>query len=258
LSNIRNWAKKAADQGAEFIVFPELSAMGFLLDRRAYTFGQPIPGPATEALVSIAEEVGAIIAAGFVEECQGRFYNAHVLASPTGIVGKYRKTHINPYESPFYSEGNHLGVFDTGKARVGVSICNDNLYPENLTVLALKGAEILVMPFAYGNGNHNAWLASAACAAYRTRGLDLGCFVIAVNNAGPVHVPDGRTNHYPGGAFISDPEGEIVAQTEGMGPEEKMVVATLKAENLQNRRSVPHFTLRLRRPELYGMVSEML
>lgn len=257
LENISRWAAKAGTRGAELVVFPELSITGFWLFRDAYTLAQPVPGPATDSLVEIAAQANLMISAGIVEECEGRFYNTQVIVSAAGLIGKYRKTHINPYESPYYSEGNNLPVFDIGKARVGISICNDNLYPENLTVLALKGAEILVMPFAYGGSNHNQWLASTACAAYRTRGLDLGCYVIAVNNAGPVPTPHGDTYRYPGGAFISDPEGELVAQTEGMGPEEKMIVSTLSGKRLHDRRSVPHFTLRLRRPELYGKVSEL-
>lgn len=258
LENIRQWSAKAKEQGAELVVFPELSVTGFWLHRDAHRYAQPVPGPATDTLVQIASEMGVLLVAGISEECQGRYYNTHVLVSPSGILGTYRKTHINPYESPYYYEGNSLSVFDIGKARVGISICNDNLYPENLAVLALKGAEVLLMPFAYGGSNHNLWLASSACAAYRTRGLDLGCFVVAVNNAGPVPTPDGETNRYPGGAFVSDPEGEIVARTQGMGPGEKMLVADLRAKALHDRRSVPHFTLRLRRPELYGRVSELL
>ena len=118
LETIRRWSGKAKEQGAELVVFPELSVIGFWLHRQAHRYAQPVPGPATDSLVQTASEMGVLLAAGISEECQGRFYNTHVLVSPSGILGTYRKTHINPYESPYYYEGNSLPVFDIGKARV--------------------------------------------------------------------------------------------------------------------------------------------
>jgi len=50
LENIRQWSAKAKEQGAELVVFPELSVTGFWLHRDAHRYAQPVPGPATDTL----------------------------------------------------------------------------------------------------------------------------------------------------------------------------------------------------------------
>ena len=55
-----------------------------------------------------------------------------------------------------------------------------------------------------------------------------------------------------GAAIIFGPDGELLphAQTERIRDE--MIVTTLDAELLAKQRSHPNFTLRTRRPELFG------
>ena len=99
-------------------------------------------------------------------------------------------------------------MFDLCGTKVGIQICYDRKYPEGSRMLALKGAEILVMPICaatYGETKlrGNTWELPLQARAYEN-----GVYVVAVNRAG---VELGR-NHI-GRSMIVDPIGaDIVAE----------------------------------------------
>ncbi|HLQ44446.1 MAG TPA: carbon-nitrogen hydrolase family protein [Planctomycetaceae bacterium] len=67
---------------------------------------------------------------------------------PHGYLGKQRKLHMSRDEVMFYKGGRDMPVFDIGKCRLGSIICYDNQFPEPARILALRGADILLMPHA--------------------------------------------------------------------------------------------------------------
>src|SRR5437764_1238222 len=75
-------------------------------------------------------------------------YNTQVLVGPDGYLGKQRKLHLSRDEAFYYKGGRELPVFDVGPYKVGVIICYDNQFPEIARVLALRGADVLLMPHA--------------------------------------------------------------------------------------------------------------
>jgi predicted amidohydrolase len=83
--------------------------------------------------------------AGLLEVEGGRLYNCYVAVTPQGFVAKHRKVHEFSRSS---TDRELFPVFDLGFARVGVSICYDNMFPELARTLALRGADILLMPHA--------------------------------------------------------------------------------------------------------------
>jgi predicted amidohydrolase len=58
--------------------------------------------------------------------------------------------------------------------------------------------------------------------------------------------------HHAGAALVFDPDGELLASTQAERIREEMVVATLDAALLAKQRALPNYTLRTRRPELFG------
>jgi predicted amidohydrolase len=108
----------------------------------------PIPGPATAALSERARRHRIWVCAGLSEREGDRIYNSAVLIDRNGhLVGKYRKTHLPIQEvEAGFTPGRELPVFDTEFGKIGMLICHDTAFPEPARVLALKGAELVLLP----------------------------------------------------------------------------------------------------------------
>ena len=132
----------------------------------------------------------------------GRLYNTALLIDPNGrIAGTYHKTHLTVGEIEMgLVPGDEFPVFETELGRIGMLVCWDLWFPEPARVLALKGADIILVPLA-GDGSiphrDHTW---------PTRAMD--------NNV--VLVVAGTTSNTPSRIISAD--GEVLAETyENMG-----------------------------------------
>jgi predicted amidohydrolase len=105
-------------------------------------------GPAAEeALAAIAKSAASHrmhVVANLREKEADRVYLTSYLIGPDGkLLGKYRKSHRLPDEP--IALGDKLPVFDTALGKVGLMIGTDNCWPEVPLVLALDGAELIVV-----------------------------------------------------------------------------------------------------------------
>ena len=105
-------------------------------------------GPSVDYLEITARKYGVWLAAGLSEMADGIVYNTQVLIGPDGYIGKQRKLHMSRDESLFYSGGSEINIFDIGKCTVGIVICYDNQFPEVARLVALRGADVILMPHA--------------------------------------------------------------------------------------------------------------
>ena len=177
---------------------------------------ETIPGEATRRLGEMAKKHNMYVVAGISELDDGIRYNTAVLIDREGeIAGKYRKTHLTFGER--LVRGIRLGtsfpVFETDFGKVGLLVCFDNHWPETARILALKGADVLVMPNAAdGRETREVW--NSRWEPYmQTRAMDNHVhFVSAVNYGGSIIVSaDGSTlavnDHWerePGGIVWAD------------------------------------------------------
>ncbi|GAB4071890.1 amidohydrolase [Ancylobacter sonchi] len=144
LARIDELAGQAArEQGAELVVFPERAVTG--LDAPA---AERLDGPAVARLVAIAARHGLHLVAGLAEEADGALYNSAVLVGPQGVIGSYRKTHLDASDHNWATPGEEWGVFDTAFGRVGLLIGHDAAFPEAGRVLALRGCDLVACPAA--------------------------------------------------------------------------------------------------------------
>jgi predicted amidohydrolase len=106
-----------------------------------------IPGPETQALVALAEELQISMVVSVAEKAEDVYYNTVLLIDPEGIYGLYRKIHLTQQDRLWASPGN-LGfpTFDTAVGRIGLATGYDVLFPETLRVLAAKGADLVCAP----------------------------------------------------------------------------------------------------------------
>jgi 5-aminopentanamidase len=78
---------------------------------------------------------------------EGKLRNTVALLEPGCPPQTYSKTHLPVLGfDNFVERGDHLNVFDTRLGKIGMIICYDLRPPEAARVLALKGAELIVLP----------------------------------------------------------------------------------------------------------------
>ena len=156
LRTILNATKKAADNHANLIVFPECSLTGYIFSSRqeALPFAETIPGPSTEKLVYLCQELRVYVIFGLLEKENDKLFNAAAFLGPQGLIGKYRKNHL-----PFLGVDRFVDIGDqpfrvhrTPIGNIGLHICYDVVFPESSRVLALLGADILALPTNFPRG----------------------------------------------------------------------------------------------------------
>jgi N-carbamoylputrescine amidase len=225
-------------------------------------------------LIQIAGRHRLTVCAGMSEKERDIVFNTQVLVGPDGLIGKQRKLHPSRDEAFYYKGGRDITVFDIGSCKVGIVICYDNQFPEIARILALRGAELLLMPHA---GRFKLWDDTAASEAaarkyshnflkkYALRARENACFAMLtdqVGRAGYVDLwPRDSENqpHHAGAALIWGPDGELLASTQEERIQEEMIVMTLDPSLLARERALANYMLRTRRPELFGeLVAEQI
>lgn len=259
--------EEAAGQGADILVLPEAGLQGYAdfalpigskeaVEQKRYYYleAETIPGPATERIAELARRHGMIIQLGLAEKALhgNAIYNSTALIGPDGVIGVYRKVH-NTFEFPYFSPGEEMPVFRTGRGQLSSIICYDLCFPELLRSYAIRGAEVVLMSTAWPMKGHD------RPTDYHGWAMDLAAqsnaffnqFWLVVSN----HCEKGAYSQkidYFGGSQIVDPTGKVVAY---LADDEGLVVhrANLQDEVLRSRTEA-FFGLNLlqdRRPERY-------
>jgi predicted amidohydrolase len=267
LAGVEEWCARAAAQQAEFVLFPELVIHGHCTPNTP-DLAEAVPdGPSTRRLIALAHQHRLFVCAGLAERERGVVYNTQVLVGPDGYLGKQRKLHMSRDENLYYRGGQDLNVFDIGACQVGIGICYDNEFPEVTRILALRGAEMLLMPHASRDKMWEDTPGSEAEARrymhdhylpFAMRAIENACYVVLADQAGRAgyvdHYPRDHPNqpHHPGAALIFGPDGSLLASSQTEYIRDEMIVATLDAAMLQQQREHPNYHIRTRRSDLFG------
>lgn len=140
------------DQKMDLVCLPEgISVIG--TGKTYFDVAEPIPGPTTRRLGQTARRLNCYIVGGIYERVGDVIYNTAVMIDRAGrLCGTYRKTHLPQGEADGgLAPGNGYPVFQTDFGTVGIMICWDLQFPEPARALALKGAEIILLPIWGGN-----------------------------------------------------------------------------------------------------------
>ncbi len=147
---------RAAAQGADLVIFPELALTGYACGDAFFDLAEPIPGESTRHLVATASRHDVHVIWGMPERgLPGVLYNSAVLVGPEGHIGTWRKHTLPGHATDhggtgafpdrrFFRLGSHSPVYDTPIGRIGMMVCYDIFFPEIARLLTLKGADLLV------------------------------------------------------------------------------------------------------------------
>lgn len=242
--------ERAAAAGAELIVFPELSFLPFLPQHPARPgfeeYAEEVPGPTTAIISRKAAELQVVVIFNLLEIHEGKTYDSSPVIDRDGrLAGLNRMVHVMEgpgfHEKGYYHPGDlGAGVFETSAGRIGVAICYDRHFPEYMRALALKSAELVVIPQAGAKGE---WPAGIFEAELQAAAFQNGYFCALANRAGKEEVVE-----FDGGSLVVDPSGQIIARAEK--EQEDILLAEIDFGLIDDCPARRHF-LKDRRPEIY-------
>jgi predicted amidohydrolase len=241
---------KAKKQGADLVIFPELSSTGYVVRDRIYELAEKIPGPSTSIMEKAAKKDGEYIIFGMPElseKTEATLYNAAVLIGPEGLIGKYRKMYLPTHsvfeEKRYFRAGYQITTLDTKLGKIGLIICYDIYFPEVTRLTRLEGAQLIVCISA-SPGIRRTFFETLTAA----RAIENTSFLAFVNLVG---VEDGL--QFWGGSRLVGPDGKILIQAKY--DEEDFVIGEV---NYADIRPVEAFvpTLRDLRPELFDKLKD--
>jgi len=230
---------QAKQDGADLIIFPELSLTGYTLqDITPLVSRRPTPDdPTFRHLLDASREIDMVV--GFVDEdTRHRFFIAAAYLSQGEVLHVHHKVYLPTYglfdEGRFFAWGDSIRAFDTRFGRVGILICEDFWHASPPYLLWLDGADILLLTSASpGRGlTDQSKLESARWVEHINRAY-ASLFTNFVAHSNRVGFEDGLL--FWGGATIFDPDGQLVAQ----GPyfEEALTLAEIDLNQLHRTRS---------------------
>ncbi len=244
-------ARRAAGEGADLVVYPELAFTPFYPqtppagDVRA--LAEAVPGPTTERFQALARELGVVIVINLFERDEDRTYDCSPVIDADGtLLGRTRMVHITEYpcfhEQQYYAPGD-LGapIFDSRVGRIGVAICYDRHFPEYMRALGLAGADLVLVPQA---GVVDEWPAGFFEAEMQTAAFQNGYFVALCNRVGR----EERLT-FAGESFVCGPEGGVRARAPK--GQDHVLITDIELSDASNSHA-KRVLLKDRRPHLYA------
>jgi len=234
---VREYTGRAADAGAQLVVFPEATMCRFGVPLAP--IAEPIDGPWANGVRRIATDSGITVIAGmFTPAGDGRVTNTLIAAGP-GTPNRpdthYDKIHLYDAfgftESRTVAPGHEPVVVTVDGLRVGLSICYDIRFPALYTELACRGAQLIVVCASWGSGpgKLEQWTLLA-----RARALDSTSYVAAAGQADPGDSLTGSgAPTGVGGSLVASPLGEVVASA---GDRPQLMVADIDVDRVAQAR----------------------
>ena len=141
-------ANVARAQGADLVLFPELTLSGYPPEDLLLHRG--LRDRVGQSLARITQELSGIAAlVGYPEYVGDAIYNAAALVKDGEVLANYRKFILPNYavfdEKRYFEPGVEPSIVELGGMRLGITICEDVWEPEPALVAAQAGAEVLLV-----------------------------------------------------------------------------------------------------------------
>ncbi len=232
ISLIENTLKSLSDETFDLICLPELCITG-------YDFESVKNSTVDERKLfsDLAKKYNVNLFAGYAYKEGDSYYDmASVWKKDGSEALAYKKIHLWGDERAFFQHGDEVAVGELDGVKIGVMICADLGFADLPKIMALKGCQLMICPAAWSYPFQNLYKLMT-----RARAAENQMFAISINRASGM-------NGFCGNSSISDPDGEIISQSDSVEQE------ILKVEfdpNIvaQKREATPWLKMRL--PEVY-------
>ena len=258
LASMERLATTATENGAAIVVFPECTLTGYCFEslEDAIAVSQPLSGSHVPRVVAMASQLKTRILFGMLElDDSGdrpKIYNVVLLVDQDGVIASYRKTHLPTLGvDRFTTPGDRATeIVRLPEINLGMNICYDCSFPETARVLALAGADLILLPTNWppGAGRVPDYIPNV-------RALENNVYYMSVNRIGSE-----RGFDFVGKSKICDPLGGEIAFADHA--QEAILYGDVDVSWARKKHyvSVPgkHEVHRFedRRPDLYGPLSD--
>ncbi len=227
---IHRYCKRAAQQGVDLIVFPELCITGYNFSSREQveSFAEPVPeGPTTQLWIELAKKYDLIIVGGLAEKGrQGGIYNSAAIVAPDQFLGCYQKIHLFANEKDWFLPGSlPPRVWKLQSAAIGVLVCFDWAFPEVSRILMLEGCEILCLP--------SNLVLPYAQRVMVARSIENRMFTVLANRIGTEFSTGRNPITFTGRSQITNPVGDILVR--GSRMRSGLVIAEIQPQMAQDK-----------------------
>ncbi|WP_078408863.1 nitrilase-related carbon-nitrogen hydrolase [Priestia abyssalis] len=216
--------EEAVNMGAQLAVLPEVWPSGYYLSKEEFLpFGESLSGSIIELFRSAAKENNIVMVVPFIEKEEDNLYiSLAVIESNGEILYTYRKSFLWGREQGIFTNGERkYEVVQTSLGKIGVLICYDIEFPEPSRILALQGAELIIVPSVWSFGAETRWDIQLPA-----RALDNTVYVLGVNA-----VKEGAC----GKSKLVAPDGEVLC--EALREDNDIIIGEVDAAKISETRA---------------------
>jgi predicted amidohydrolase len=196
----------AAADGADVVVFPELSLTGYELAAIEQDPGLTLASadPRLQPLIDACRSGGLIAVVGAPVDEDGTRLLAAVVLDGDGVREIYGKRHVHSSESHLFTPGDRGVTLDIGGCRLALAVCADSGFPEHAAGCRAAGADAYLVG-AFHVDDEDAIAAERMAA----RARDCGLWVALAEHAGDTGTGAGDAC---GGSGFWAPGGALVTR----------------------------------------------
>ena len=186
ISTAKEGIEQVVKKGAQIVILPEIFNAPY--DTKKFReYSEEKNGKTWTFLSTMAKNNKIYLIGGSIPERENdKIYNTSFIFDSNGNqISRHRKMHLFDIdikggqsfkESESLTPGNSICVFNTSFCSIGVCICFDMRFPELSRLMALKGAQIIIVPAAFNMTTGPPHWESM----FKQRAIDNQCFTIGV------------------------------------------------------------------------------
>lgn len=219
--------KAAAGQGADLILFPEMSFTGFSMN---ISLTAEDNGYSTDIMRRAAIDNKIAIGFGYVQLSNGKGENRYIILSSDGsILSDYTKIHSFAIggERDDFSSGNILPVpVEISSQKIATFICYDLRFPEIFRAVA-DNCTFIAVAANWPESRREHWIT-----LLKARAIENQVYIAGINCTG-----NQNGLIYCGDSMIINPSGEIIA--EAARSKDEMVICEISDDTEKIRKDFP-------------------
>lgn len=195
-----NYIENLVEEEVDLVLLPEMFNSGYGTDEGVIKSAIEMQEETIETLSALSDYNDIAIVGGVVNKTGEDLYNSSVIMLPYGEPVYYNKTHLFRNEKNVFKPGNSLKSFEFAGVKFGILMCYEIGFPEISRKLSREGAQVLLVPFAFGRERREIYEV-----ATRARAIENGCFLASASQSGRC-----PSMEMVGESRIVSPSGEIM------------------------------------------------
>ncbi|MFH8383641.1 carbon-nitrogen hydrolase family protein [Kitasatospora sp. NPDC018058] len=198
-------AGQAREQGAELIVFPELTLTGYELEAIAADPNLWVTPDDARLDALRSTGIATVVNCAVTTDGPRPAIGTYVYGSDGELITTYLKQHLYENEQGIFTAGDRDGRFELNGLRFALATCFDNHFPDLTARGATDGCHVHLASSLYGTGNG----IHERATVYPGIAKDSNLHVVLANHVGPSGPWTGC-----GGAALWAPGGALLAEAD--------------------------------------------